>query len=62
MSSAQVERSALRVRHELIPLLVAGVMPQRHTCDIRFLHKREASLKPAEIRGSKVPISVGFSV
>ena len=62
MSSAQVERSALRVRHELIPLLVAGVMPQGHAHDIWFQHACAVTLKAAENRGSERPISARFSV
>ena len=62
MSSAQVERGTLRLCHVLIPLLVAGVMPQGHAHDIRFLHKKDASLKAAEIGGFERRISAGFSV
>ena len=37
-ADAQVERGTLRLRHVLIPLLVAGVMRQGHTCDIWSQH------------------------
>jgi hypothetical protein len=58
----QVERGALNLRHVLLATLVAAVMPEGHTCDIRSLYVQTAPLKPAENRGCGTSISAGISV
>ena len=61
-TAPEVDRGALGLGHVLIALLVAAVMPETYTCDIRFRHRRNASGNPLNLPLTEPPISAGISV